>query len=117
MDSVKRPLGTFAPETRRHVAGKTLLEKLDIAWRIACPRGGRASMGPTAGAALNLRKVARAAREGNADELSRAIQQQVDLGFTPEEVAQAETGGWVRLPLHPALARVQRVVLTSTRPD
>jgi hypothetical protein len=45
---------------------------------------------------LNLRKVTRAAREGNADELARAIQEQVDLGHTRDAVVHAETGGWVR---------------------
>jgi hypothetical protein len=45
---------------------------------------------------LNLRKVSRAAREGNADELARAIQEQVDLGHTRDAVVHTETGGWVR---------------------
>lgn len=55
---------------------------------------------------LNLRKVTRAAREGNADELARAIQEQVDRGHTRDAVVHAETGGWVRAP-SPALPDVK----------
>jgi hypothetical protein len=39
---------------------------------------------------LNLRKVSRAAREGNADELARAIQEQVDLGHTRDALLPAQ---------------------------